>query len=66
MTRTEKLERIKKYRPRLYAVILKSVPRLVANPYVASEKDIELYNGLIAKVAKMDRNNNTFKNNFSF
>ena len=66
MTRAKKLERIQKYRPRLYQKLVRYVPKLVENPDNASQEDIELYNTLIDEVAWQDSNNITFKKNFSF
>ena len=66
MTRTQKLELIKKYRPRLYSTLLRKVPFLVADPDNASQYDINIYNTLIEETAKKDRNNVTFRKNFSF
>ena len=66
MTRTQKLELIKKYRPRLYSTLTRKVPFLVADPDNASQYDIGIYNNIIEEFAKEDRNNVKFKKNFSF
>jgi len=66
MTRTEKLERIQKYRPHLYLILAKKVPDLIFNPDNASEEDIGIYNSLIAEIARLDNDNIRFKQNFSF
>ena len=62
MTREEKLERIKKYRPSLYMRLKKTVPVLIANPENACDEDIAVYNAMIAHEADNDK----FKQNFSF
>lgn len=66
MTRTEKLERIRKYRPHLYLILAKKVPDLIFNPDDASEEEVSIYNSLIAEIARLDNNNVRFKQNFSF
>jgi len=62
MTRKEKLERIKKYRPSLYLKLKKAVPDLLANPENAYDEDIETYN----KIIEYEAGNDTFRQNFSF
>lgn len=66
MTRKQKLERIHRYRPTLYIILNKQVPGLVCNPDTATAEEVEIYNDLIAEVARLDHNNETFKKNFSF
>ena len=65
MTRTKKIELIEKYRPSLYLRLKQAVPNLLDCPQFASENDIQIYNDLISKEAK-DEKNPTFERNFSF
>ena len=66
MTRTQKIERIKLYRPGLYRKLCRHVPNLVINPEHATQEDVETYNYFVACESSMDRNNIAFKNRFSF
>lgn len=66
MTRTEKLERIKKYRPSLYLRLKKHVPNLILDPDQATENDIFSYNNFISVEAKRDNTPEVFIKNFSF
>ena len=66
MTRTKKLELLNRYRPGVYYRLEKEVPNLVKNPDTATEEEILIYNFLIAKIARLDNNNVSFKKNFSF
>lgn len=66
MTRTEKIERIKKYRPSLYMRLQRNVPDLVHDPNHATENDIFSYNNFITVEAKRDNTPEVFIKNFSF
>lgn len=66
MTRTRKLELLNRYRPGLYARLEQEVPNLIANPDNATTEEITIYNNLIAKIARLDNDNVSFKKNFSF
>ena len=67
MTRTQKIERIKKYRPSLYLRLKKEIPNLVKSPNTATAVEIDIYNYLIKEEAKnYSENNLTFVKNFSF
>ena len=67
MTRTQKIERIKKYRPSLYLRLKRAVPAILESPETANAVEIEIYNDLIKEEAKRDGSNNiTFIKNFSF
>ena len=66
MTRTQKIERIRIYRPCLYMTLTKLVPQLVAYPEYASPADIEVYNYHVSRESLVDNNKSAFKNRFSF
>jgi len=66
MTRTQKIQLIKKYRSNLYHRLEKHVPRLVSNPEFANGADIKVYNHFIGLEAMRDKNPNAFKKRFSF
>lgn len=66
MTRTQKLERIKKYRQSLYLRLKKHLPELVKDPEHATEEDIFSYNNFLVVEAKRDKNPEVFIKNFSF
>ena len=65
MTRTEKIERLDKYRHYLYSALFAKVPELVKDPDNATKSDIMIYNQIIAEEAAKE-NNETFKKRFSF
>jgi len=66
MTRTQKLERIKKYRPILYRKLAKHLPNLLNNPGNATPEDIFSYNNFIISESKRDAKPEAFIRNFSF
>ena len=66
MTRTKKIELIKKYRPYLYKQLLRLVPSLVNNPDEASKKEVFIYNQLLEEEAIQDPRSAQFAKNFSF